>query len=391
MRYIEKNFVIRAIIFGGALVCAAGPALGAVDFRVLYSFDGRTGGGTPQPGLVRDGAGNLYGVALSGGADSAGAIFKISRSGKESVIYSFTAGNDGYSPVGRLVADSSGNLYGTTLGGRYQAGTVFQVSPSGAFTLLYTFTDEGDGSPDNGVILDGVGNLYGTTSAGGSGRSGTVFEITPDGSKQILYNFAGRADGANPVGPLVLDKSGNLYGTTQKGGNLRGHCKEQGGCGTVYSLASDGTKKTLYSFADGRDGAFPAAGVILDSAGNLIGSATQGGKGCHKLGCGVIFQIAADGTETVLHAFSGKDDGWYPTGVLESDGAGDLYGTASDGANGYGTIFQITANGIFTVLYALSVDDGTGPSDLILQGTKLYGTAFEGGVNVYGTAFSLKF
>jgi uncharacterized repeat protein (TIGR03803 family) len=186
------------------------------------------------------------------------------------------------------------------------------------------------------VILDGAGNLYGTTSAGGNGGQlcnfgcGTVFEISSGGSETVLYAFAGESDGAEPVAGLLMDSSGNLYGTASGGGY---------DYGTVFELAPDGSLTVLHSFGGGSDGALPYAGVIADKAGNLYGTTWEGGSSNR----GTVFKISTDGTETILHAFTDGSDGAGPAASLVIDGSGNLYGTTRYGGTpNLGTIFRIS-------------------------------------------------
>jgi uncharacterized repeat protein (TIGR03803 family) len=185
----------------------------------LYEFQGGADGAYPKAGVIRDKQGNLYGETYGGGASGVGTVFEIPAGGSETVLYSFQGGTDGVKPSGGLIRDASGNLYGTTeQGGASGLGTVFMVTPGGTETLLHSFAGGSDGaSPFAGVIRKGS-KLYGTTYGGGASNDGTVFEIALKGSVEtVLYAFSG-SDGQEPDGALVLDTSGNLYGTTFRGG-----------------------------------------------------------------------------------------------------------------------------------------------------------------------------
>jgi uncharacterized repeat protein (TIGR03803 family) len=189
--------------------------------------------------------------------------------------------------------------------------------------------------------------MYGTTvEGGGKSSSGTVFEITPAGAKTLLYAFRGAPkDGELPTGGVVMDAAGNLYGITFAGGLSGCSWTGQEGCGTVFKLAPDG-KETILHFFTGRhgDGGNPVTGLTLDSAGNLYGTTEYGGSRCSvtQHGCGTVFEIAQDGTETILHSFK-TDDGAELQTRLTLDGSGNLYGGAiAGGKYGYGTIFEIT-------------------------------------------------
>jgi uncharacterized repeat protein (TIGR03803 family) len=282
--------------------------------------------------LARDSSGNLYGTTAAGGIYdqfcpySCGTVFKVDASGKETVLYRFTGtGGDGIIPLGGVVRDPAGNLYGTTInGGTYGSGSVFKVDPTGKETVLYAFGGSDGGFPYAGLIRDGKGNLYGTT------LFGTVFRIDPNGQLAILYTFTGQPDGAQPESGLIRDSAGNLYGTTAGGGTLD-H-------GTVFKLTPQGQETVLYSFTGGADGGRPQhSSLVRDPAGNLYG--TTGGGGSSDFG--VVFKLDTGGTETVLHSFSGSD-GKIPYGTLALDKAGNLYGTTYEGgAYGGGVVFKI--------------------------------------------------
>jgi uncharacterized repeat protein (TIGR03803 family) len=276
---------------------------------VLYKFRGFPDDGYfPRTDLVEDAASNLYGVTNEGGTANFGTVFKLERSGVEIILHNFSGppdgGADGASPSAGLIRDAAGNLYGVTAaGGAYGAGTVFELNPNGKETLLYSFTGGSDGDgPDSVLLADGDGNLYGTTKGGGSstvcdGGCGTVFKLSSaDGSwtETVLYSFCSLsdcADGEEPlVGPLIKDSRGNLYGTTIFGGAYR-NCNGDA-CGVVFRLDPTGKETVLHSFTGGADGAFPYAGLITDSSGNLYGTAWQGGAKCFtSYTCGVVFKI----------------------------------------------------------------------------------------------------
>ena len=256
------------------------------------------------------------------------------------MLYSFT-GSDGSEPFAGLIADSSGNLYGTTQSGGASGGhgVVFKLSPSGTETVLHTFTGGSDGGiPRAGLIADTGGNLYGTTAGGGASNAGTVFKLSPSGTETVLYSFTG-SDGSGPFAGLIADSSGNLYGTTQSGGASGGH-------GVVFKLSPGGTETVLYSFTGGSDGGTPRAGLIADSSGNLYGTTQFGGPGCGGVGCGVVFKLSPSGTETVLYSFTGSD-GSGPFPGLIADSSGNLYGTTLSGgaSGGHGVVFKLTGAG----------------------------------------------
>jgi uncharacterized repeat protein (TIGR03803 family) len=313
--------------------------------------------------LIIDRAGNLYGTTVEGGgANNDGTVFKLAADGTETVLYAFKGGSDGVAPVGSLVADRSGNLYGDTAsGGSYMGsacadrgcGTVFEIASNGTETILYAFQGESDGGvPYAGLTRNKSGNLYGTTSEGGINCNGVttfgcgvVFQVTPSGVESVLYTFQGGNDGYLPEAGLTMDTDGNLYGTTAVGGTGGAQCVEaQDGCGTVFKLAPDGTETVLYSFQGGTDGWDPLAGVVRDKTGNLYGTTFAGG-GAHcahtRPGCGTVFKLAPDGTETVLFAFY-NSHGRQPAAGLLMGKNGLLYGTTpTGGKNNDGVVFSV--------------------------------------------------
>jgi uncharacterized repeat protein (TIGR03803 family) len=337
----------------------------------------------------------------------------------ERVLLSFTGGNDGSTPAGILTFDNAGNLYGIAVdGGASKNGVVFELTPTKAGhwteTELYSFTGGSDGAgPEGGVIFDKAGNLYGVTTGGGgngcSGGCGTVFELTPGKNglwtESVLYSFTGGSDGGAPDSILIFDAAGNLYGTTDAGGDKSCDLGDSPGCGTVFELtpAKSGpwTEKVLHAFVGG-DGAFPLlAGVIFDGAGNLYGTTSLGGRFSE----GTVFELAAvksgQWKETVLHAFKGGNDGAGPGAGLAFDSAGALYGTTYGGGSQScpcGTVFKLTpvsqGHWAETIIHKFVGSDGIGTfaTPIFDKAGNLYGTAFDGGggvCDVCGTAFEL--
>jgi uncharacterized repeat protein (TIGR03803 family) len=319
--------------------------------KVLHSFGSGSDGIYPISGLVLDAAGNLYGATWQGGIHNDGVIFELSpRQGggwTEKVLHNFDGGSDGYSPVAGLILDSSGNLYSTTgWGGLHGYGTVFELSPEGGGwtkKVLHSFGGGSDGrNPFTGLTMDATGNLYGTTRNGGIHGSGTIFELSPRGdgewSEKVLHSFNDNgSDGYYPDAEVVFDRDGNLYTTTYYGGIHDG--------GTVLELSprqgGGWSPRVLRSFGAGADGAYPAAALIFDDAGNLY--STTGGGGIH--GFGTVFELSPRGggwSEKILHSFDNRD-GNGPESALIFDSAGNLYSTTDlGGIHGEGTVFQLT-------------------------------------------------
>jgi uncharacterized repeat protein (TIGR03803 family) len=391
------------------VVCTATViALPAQTYKVLYSFTGGADGANPIAGLAGGAGGRVYGTTNCDYCTSGyGTVFELAQTG-ETTLYAFMGGTDGGNPYSGVVPDAAGNLYGTEFwGGRYGGGTLFKVDAAGNETVLHTFgakSPSGTG-PIGGVIRDGAGNLYGTTyyggdlSCGGGFGCGTVFMLSKAGEEKVLYSFAGGSDGTNPEANLILDSAGNLYGTTDYGGATS--CLYDGvfpGCGTVFKVDRAGKETVLCRFQGGTDGAIPFAGLVRDTAGSLYGTTYQGGgEGgsiCGGYGCGIVFKIDTTGTETVLHRFGGyPTDGAVPFAGLVIDPGGNLYGTTqSGGASNLGTVFELDTTGTQTVLYSFTgADDGEQPDARLLRDAagNLYGTTYYGGAYGFGVVFRL--
>jgi uncharacterized repeat protein (TIGR03803 family) len=269
----------------------------------LYSF-AEPGGNLPAAGLAEDGIGDFFGTTVYGssgtpppgcGSQGCGTVFEVSQ-GQVTLLHSFSGMPDGSGPQGSLVRDRSGNLYGTTrVGGAFNAGTVFELTPNSDHTwtehVLYSFRGKSDGlQPYSGLVMDAKGNLYGATWWGGLNTTGqpgygVVFELrqNPDltWSERVLHRFAGPPeDGLQPLGNLVRDRHGNIYGVTSNGG--------ASGLGIVYEVDVNGKETVLHNFT-GNDGATPAAGLAIDTSGNLYGTTEEGGTVCNT--CGTVFKI----------------------------------------------------------------------------------------------------
>jgi uncharacterized repeat protein (TIGR03803 family) len=277
---------------------------------VLYAFSGGADGWEPTGDLTRDEAGNVYGITELGGdfrcaGAGCGVVFKVNKTGKETVLHTFTGPPDGSQPSTGLVRDKAGNLYGVTFYGgitttncNLGCGTVFKVDAKGNATILYSFTAGTDGGfPNGSLIRDASGNLYGVTAKGGdlsscTGRGaykgcGVIFKLDTTGKETVLYAFKGSPDGAYPDGGLLRDKSGNLYGATNMGGTTG--CSDNFGCGTIFKLDTNGREIVLYTFTAISHGAYPNGGLIMDQSGNLYGTTSSGGNpSCY---CGVVFKL----------------------------------------------------------------------------------------------------
>ena len=396
------------------------PSAQAQTYTVIHNFTGGADGQNPWAGLTMDAAGNLYGTTCGAlcayQASNTGTVFRLSKKGSGwlfTTLYIFRGGNDGAGPDARVVLGPNGSLYGTTMYGGGSGcsgsgcGTVFNLQPPASTqpstfggwrkTVLYAFQGGSDGAnPGFGdLVFDPSGNIYGTTPLGGNANAGTVFQLTPTGGgwmENVLYSFTGGSDGGAPYGGVVLDRAGNLYGTTFQGGN--GYCV-YGPCGTAFELtssASGWTETILHSFQGGSDGNNPVAGLNWSSYGmagttsiagvngggtvfllnnpmflysfpggfnnspwpgpwsNLVdgpmgmgNSGTTYADGHYQVGS-VFYMYGCAGWEAVtLHDFTGGSDGAYPVSSLVFDANGNIFGTTSQGgAYGFGVVFEIT-------------------------------------------------
>jgi len=407
------NVSLRAAVFALVVVCVLpvgfAQAARAQTYTVIYNFT-VSGGVLPAAGLTIDAAGNLYGTTTQ--SSYYGSVFKLSHRGSGWVftpLYLFQGGDDGAAPIARVVFGPDGSLYGTTEDGGGLCsgpgcGTVFKLRPPAAAcktalcpwteTVLYRFAGNPDGAvPDSEVVFDAVGNMYGTTLVGGTG-GGTVFQMTPSNGgwkESVLHTFIGsdNGDGSRPMGGVLLDKAGNLYGTTQYGGT------GQQAYGTLYQLTPTGggwMENILYNFDfSGSGGYFPFAGLTSDNSGHLYGATTQG-----ALNSGAVFQIPpSGGTLIQLYAFETNADcyqqmqwscyGPYDSLTMGPDGS--LYGTThSVGAYALGNVFKLTfsqGSWVYTSLHDFVGSDGAYPNGPLVfdKNGNLYGTTEEGGPN----------
>lgn len=401
------KFLLSSLI---AFVVLSSPMSGQT-FHLLHNFaGGTTDGAGPSTGLLLDQFGDLFGVTGGGGTDitdcgsyGCGTVFQVNkRTGywRESVLFNVTSSQYTSGPLG---LDAQGNLYGATAnGGAFGAGVVFQLVKSGAVWTENILHDFGDGVGDgaysySGLVRDSAGNFYGATENGGVQNLsyGTIFELTPnsDGTwaYSVIYEFGSNNvyDATTPVGPLTIDSSGNLYGTTFYGGLY--------GYGAAFKLSPSGgtwTETVLYNFTlDYGNIPYPW-GVVADHSGNLYGVTNNGGA----YDAGTVYRLTpATGywNRTILHTFTGNDDGATPQGVLVIDPSGILYGTTPNGGSyGHGNVYKLqAASGRWkeTVLHAFKGTDGSGPVLGVIRDQlgNLYGVTNTGGTYNLGVAFEI--
>ena len=336
---------------GGNQDCAKGGC--GVIFRltstgaenILHRFV-QTDGALPSANLIPDPADNVYSTVSFGGPygcdrKGCGGIFKMDKTGKLTLLYAFTGGSDGANPYAGLIRDHAGNLYGVAFAGgslgicpntvNIGCGTVFKLETTGKLVVLYTFIGADDGAAPYAPLLTDGENLYGTASSDGAFGGGTVFKIDSKGNFSVLYAFTGVAgDGRIPYGGLIRDDSGNLYGTTVAGGSVNSY-------GIVYKLDPTGKETVLHVFT-GPDGQWPWASLVFDKNGNLFGTTSFGGTN----GDGTVFELDKAGNETILHNFLSATDGSAVISRIIMDAAGNIYGTADEGGGfDRGTAFEI--------------------------------------------------
>lgn len=394
---------IQLVVFYALMLFARQPAQ-AQTYTVLHTFTGVLDGSSPTAGLTLLGTGNLFGGA------GPSAVFRLRPAGQGwvfSPIFEFD-GRDGEYLAGRLSVGPDGVLYGATAGGGLPqcpgdggCGVIFSIRPIASIcasvacpwneTVLYQFdpVSRNEGyHPTGGLIFDASGNIYGTTAAGGMFDAGTVFQLTPSQggwTETVLHNFGqSQSDGMLPNGNLVIDHAGNIIGTTVSGGDP--NCR----CGTIFQLTYNGSgwaETILHSFTFEPDGAYPAGGLISDAAGNLYGGTPVGGASEG----GAVYQLMPSNggyTFQVLYSFLSDEDFEGPMGIPAIDSNGNVYATTwSQGAGEQGNVFKLTpVNGawIYTDLYDFEIWDpsnGLNPPDgpTLDPNGNLYGTTHSGG------------
>ncbi len=325
-------------------------------FRVLYSFNGESDGWNPEAPLAVASDGSIYGTTIWGGINGCfegwgcGTVFRlqpppticasVSCPWIKTTLYKFTGEADGEYPVGQITFDQAGNVYGTASASESEQydGSVFELSPSDGgwtFNLLYAFPGTTSGAPGGGLVFDRQGNLWGFQAYGGASNCGdpqlpdpcgSIYKLSPSSSGWIettVFGFSA-STGGGPSGTLVLDQSGNFYGTLSTNGTL-------GSGGIFQFVPSSGQFNPLYSIA-GNPGDYsgPYGGVVMDPAGNLYAAdETNGTYTCGGVGCGFVFELSPSNGSwyfTNLHDFTGHSDGNTPVGPLALDAAGNVYG-----------------------------------------------------------------
>jgi uncharacterized repeat protein (TIGR03803 family) len=369
-------------------------ALHAADstYKVLYRFGDRDGSPNSQLLFVND---ELYGTTFNAVYPTSSTVFRISTDGREKTMYQSVPSAERFNPSGDL-SELDGTFYSVSFYGGTKAtrdaygtgkGGILTFNKQGKEHVLYAFKGAPDGTAPSGGLINVNGTLYGTTSWGGSrcpngppggfSGCGTVYSISPSGDERVLYSFGGGEGGAQPNGSLI-NVDGTLYGTTFLGGGANCSFGRGEGCGTVFSISTNGKETVLYRFASccGGDGAQPN-GRLLNVNGTLYGTTHFGGRG--DPGLGTVYSITRSGAERILYAFRGTSDGFYPSALIELNDK--LYGTTEGGGDSTcGTLYSLTwfnssAPAAKHILHSFACgSDGAVPESLTNVHGVLYGT-----------------
>lgn len=412
MRHASLRKSAGALMLVGALAMLAGMTTQAQTFTVLHSFTGGADGSQPAAGLIQDARGALYGTTYQGGNEGFGVAFRLTDSQfgwVETYLAEFAQDANGASPVARLTSGPNAVLYGTTarggnlpcISGNGGCGTVFRLNPaaSSSHSAIYQFSGPDGDFPISEVTFDRNGNIFGTTVQGGTLDEGTVFELVRSGNgwtNSVLYNFEDETAGDEPVGGLIVDSAGNIYGTTISGGDIV--CL----CGVVFELSPSGgrwTYRVLHIFTGATDGLWPQNTLMMDAAGNLYGTTSDGGPGGGGgRGGGTVFELSPAGNNwdfSTIYALPPVVESGPMSGVI-MDAHGNLYGTSfGGGVYSQGLVFKLSpTNGgwEFTSLHDFqSGQDGQWPLGNLLMDASgnLFGTASQGGAYGDGTIWKI--
>jgi uncharacterized repeat protein (TIGR03803 family) len=399
---LQLLFRAFPLTFSFGLAVVLSQTMQAQTFSVLHNFTDGADGAGPEAGVTVGPGGVLYGTAAGGGTHSKGTVFRLSHSGSSwifTTLYEFGEGTDGSYPIGGVVIGTQGALFGTTQeGGAQNDGTVYALTAPSTFcrslpcywdeTILHSFTGVPDGINPwvEKLVFDGAGNIYGTTGNGGEYDNGTVFEMSPSRggyTESILHSFGSGTDGKYPDAGVILDASGNLYGTTSNGGT-GGGCEF--GCGTAYQLIPSGGSwleniLVSFDFGDARfaGGILPYSTLIMDASGNLYGTTIYSSSNSLN---GIVFKLAPSGgsfTPSLLYPFNSSCQ---PYGGVTMDAAGNLFGVCL----GSSSVFELTNCGQTCTLIDLhdfNGDDGAMPygTPTLDANGNLYGTTEYGGTS----------
>ena len=344
-------------------------------------------------GVTLDAAGDMFGTTID--LEGGGTVWELNASGTYKVLHTFGSPGDGAFPIAGVALDSSGNLYGAAFYGGANSGAnggsgggmVWEITSTGTYKDLHDFGSGVDGyGPFAGLTVGAGGNLFGTTEYGGEADGGIVWEITAAGDYMDLHDFGVGSDGNGILGGVTLDSSGDLFGTTNGGGANFG--------GMVWELTASGTYKDLHDFGAETDGFGPDAGVTTGPTGGIFGTTEDGGVN----GEGIVWEITAAGAYRDLHNFgSGVSDGSNPQAGVTFDSEGDLFGTTyGGGKNDEGTVWEISESGVYSDLHdfgsvSSGLSDGSWPTAPVTvdMAGDLFGATFSGGPESVGTVWQI--
>jgi uncharacterized repeat protein (TIGR03803 family) len=352
----------------------------AATLSTLASFNGANGN-APQAGLIADASGNFYGTTTLGHG-GVGDVFELPAGSNAIDSLANFEQTDGDEPECSLVFDKSGNLYGTTAFEGSGGGTLFKLA-AGSNTITEPVTFNGSNGADSqaGMIQGNSGILYGTTSSGGANNLGTIFKFVPSSNALTTLASFNSANGAFPEDSLVIDSAGNLYGTAHQGG--------ANGVGTIFELPAGSHTITVLASFNGANGSLPQASLTADSAGDLFGTTLLGGVN----NVGTVFELAAGSNNIAALASFNNANGAFPKGGVIADAAGNLYGTTfAGGANSVGSVFVLdSGSGTITTLASFNASNGEQPVGNLLADSagNLYGTTGGGGADLDGTIFEV--
>jgi uncharacterized repeat protein (TIGR03803 family) len=349
----------------------------AQTVKVLYIFDGTVGSAPSFLHLTQGRDGQLYGTLTSGGTYDLGTIFKITTTGRATLLHSFN-GNDGSIPAGGVILGVDGNFYGTTITGGTGYGLLYKTTPQGTVTILHYFANNGiDGTyPNSPPVLAADGNFYGATTRGGTNDAGAVYKYTPDGFLAVIYNYDPATSGLGPAFSPTQGSDGNLYVVTEGGRT----------CGSVIKISTAGVLRNTHVFDCGADGGEPAGGVFQGSDGNFYG-ALQGGAAYDR---GALFKLSPSFDYSVLHSFGGTSDGIQPSGAVIQGTDGNFYGLDFGGGSfNDGTIYNYSLSGSYRTVYTW--DQTAVAQGQLIQHTNgiFYGVTIGGGAEHEGSVFNL--
>jgi len=385
-----------------ALTAIASWSVQAQDLNIdiLHVFTGVPDGAGPAATVIRDANGNLFGTTAAGGDGNCpgtngagcGTVYEIGKDGHYTILHKFVGGSgDGAFPASGVTRDAAGNLFGTTEGGNGNLSTLYEVEKTGGEKTLHFFTNFTDGAAANSApIVDSEGNLFGNTTYGGDSSCGfdgngcgTIYEMQANGKFRVLYTFTSLTQAIEPIGSPIIDSTGNLFGTTQWGGDL--NCEHTVGCGTIYELDHSSKFKVLHKFAGKSDGSSPTC-VIDGGDGSLVGVTNAGGDlSCYPpFGCGTIFRLDKTGKFNTLYTFTPFTENNNGHSCPVRDSKGNLYGTnANGGTHNSGYLYELDTSGKFKVLYDFPIansSQGGVPLGVVLAPSgDYYGVNGEGG------------